>query len=110
MLTPRLVVGVFAVCVMVLVAPGVSSQTYPGKPIRIITSGAGGGNDFQSRLIAPALAEALGQPVIVENRGGGVASGEAASKAAPDGYTVLVAGTTHWQSPLLRKTLYDPVM
>ena len=52
----------------------------------------------------------MGQPVIVENRGGGGSiSGEIVTKAAPDGYSVLVTGSSFWGAPLLRKTTYDPV-
>ena len=48
----------------------VSSQDYPLRPIRIVTGDAGGANDFQSRVIAQAITGPLGQPVIIENRGG----------------------------------------
>jgi tripartite-type tricarboxylate transporter receptor subunit TctC len=50
----------------------------------------------------------LGQQVIVENRGGGVIPGEVVSKAAPDGYTLLLYGATIWTGPLLQKTPYEP--
>lgn len=55
---------------MVFGADPVSGQNYPNKPIRVITSTAGGGNDLTSRLIAQALTESLGQQVVVDNRGG----------------------------------------
>jgi hypothetical protein len=63
------------------------SQTYPSKPIRILTSAVGGSSDFASRQIAQGITESLGQPVIVDNRGN--ISGELASKAPPDGYIHL---------------------
>ena len=91
-------------------AGAVSGQDYPNKPIRIVTGGIGGGSDFLARLIAPALSGPLGQPVIVENRGGTLGSAEAASKALPDGYTVLFAGGGLWIGPLLQKMPYDPVV
>ena len=48
----------------------VSGQSYPNKPIRIVTSEPGGGLDFSARLIAPGLTATLGQQVIIDNRGG----------------------------------------
>ncbi len=63
-------------CALALGAGAVSGQDYPAKPIRLITSNPGGGNDFTARLIAQGLTGAtLGQPVIVDNRGSGVLPG-----------------------------------
>ena len=47
-------------------------QSFPTRPIRIVTSGAGSSNDFNSRLIAQGITAGLGQPVVVENHGSGV--------------------------------------
>ena len=69
-----------------------SAQNYPLKPIRIVTSGVGGGADTVVRILAPALAANLGQQIIIDNRGSGVIPGEVASKAAPDGYTLEAVG------------------
>ena len=93
---------------LVLATGVVSSQDYPSKPIRIITAGAGGGVDFTARLIAQSISGPIGQQVIVENRTGILAS-EAVSKAPPDGYTLLVNGSSHWVRFLLAKMPYDPV-
>ena len=94
---------------MVLAAGIVSGQTYPTKPVRILTSAPGGTSDFTSRIVAQGLTASLGQPVIVDNRAGGVAIAEPVSKATPDGYTLLIDGATMWVPPLMQKMPYDPV-
>ncbi len=80
---------------------------YPVKYIRIVTAGIGGGNDWLARVIAQGIAGPLGQPVIVENRGGGVIPGEVVSHAPADGYTLLAMSGGLWVGQLLRKTPYD---
>lgn len=70
-----------------------AAQAYPAKPVRMVVGfPAGGPTDIVSRTIAPRMSESLGQIVIVDNRGGagGVIATEQVSKAAPDGYTVLM--------------------
>ena len=90
-------------------AASASAQNYPVKPIRITTSGAGGGNDIKPRVISAGVTGPLGQPVIVDNRVGFV-SAEVVAKAPPDGYTLLVAGSTHWLAPYLYPSIpFDPV-
>jgi len=90
------------------------AQTYPVKPVKlIIPYPPGGGNDSLGRLIGQKLGEALGQPVVVDNRAGAGATlgTELASKAAPDGYTILLSSiTTHALAPALYPKLgYDPI-
>src|SRR4051812_35807228 len=80
------------------------AQDYPKKPVRIVTSPVGGNVDVLSRLVAPGISAALGQPVIVENRPGGVSPGDTVAKSAPDGYTVLCATNLFLFGPLLEKT------
>lgn len=86
----------------------VVAQNYPDKPVRIITSGVGGGADRMSRILEQGVAPSLGQPIVVENR---TSSGavEAVANADADGYTVLVTGGSFWVGPLMRDTSYDPV-
>ena len=90
------------------------ADTYPNKQIRFIVSfPAGSATDQVARLVAPQITRQTGQTVIVDNRGGasGFIAAEAAAKAPPDGYTVLITtGTTHAANPALFKKLpYDPV-
>jgi tripartite-type tricarboxylate transporter receptor subunit TctC len=88
---------------------GAGAQDFPNRPIRIVTSEAGGGNDVQARLVARGLAASLGQQVIVENRPSGVIPGEILSKASPNGYTLLLYNNTLWIGPLMQSAPYDPV-
>ena len=93
----------------VLVGGTAVAQTYPNKPVRMVTSGVGGGADVSSRLLAPGLSAALGQQIIVDSRGSGVIPGELVYKAPPDGYTLLLYNNTLWVGPLIQTTPYDAV-
>lgn len=84
------------------------AQNYPVKSVRIVTSPAGGGNDFVARLIARALAGPLGQKIVVDNRAT-ILIADVVREAPPDGYTLLISGSAHWIGPLVRKVTYDPV-
>ena len=89
-----------------------SAQTYPIKPIRIVTSEVGGGNDFSARLLGLGLSEALGQQTVIENRPGGegLISAMTVATANADGYTLLVQASGLWILPFLKKSLpYDPL-
>src|SRR5258706_12053329 len=106
----RFIVSTFSVGLMVLGTGVACGQNYPNKPIRIVTSNPGGTNDFTARVIAQGLTGPLGQPVIIDNRGGGsFISAEVVAKAPPDGYTLLSTDTSTWTSPLITKIPYDPV-
>lgn len=86
------------------------AQTFPTKPLRMLTAEPGGGSDLIARVIAQGLSASLGQQVVVDNRVGGVLIAELAAKAAPDGYTLLTYSSTIWLIPLMRAhTPYDPL-
>jgi len=90
-----------------------AQQKFPDKPVRIVVGGtAGGPPDLVARVLGPKLSEAWGQPVIVENRPGGgtVIGSNAVAKAAPDGYTLLLATGAFIVSAALQPRLpYDPI-
>lgn len=95
--TVLLIAGVAAVS-------NASAQDYPGKPLRLIVAfPAGGGIDTVTRIVAPKLTEALGQQMIIENRVGasGNIGADHVAKSAPDGYTVLMAYSSHASNPAL---------
>ena len=92
---------------------GAAADAWPGKTIKIIIPFAAGGvTDVVIRTISPKLSEALGQPVVIENKGGaggtlGTAMGAA---AAPDGYTFIAPAASHTTTPsLYSKLSFDPV-
>jgi tripartite-type tricarboxylate transporter receptor subunit TctC len=100
--------GSGCVVALLLLATGMASaQSYPVKPLRVITAEPGGGNDFAARVIGQAITPRLGQQWIVDNRGGagGAIAIEAAAKAPADGYTLLVYAGNVWTIPLLRKNV-----
>jgi len=90
----------------------IASDLYPAKPIKlVIPFPPGGSNDVVGRVIAQQLGERLGQPVVVENRGGagGVIGTDLVSKAAPDGYTLLFISSAFASNSALYKLPYDPL-
>ena len=88
------------------------AQSWPTKPIRVIIPfGAGSATDIVPRIVFDALSPALGQPIVVENRGGagGTLGVGAVAKADPDGYTLLGHSNAHTISPAVYGNLpYDP--
>jgi tripartite-type tricarboxylate transporter receptor subunit TctC len=90
-----------------------AADVYPNKPLRFIIPWVpGGSNDFVGRVIATKLSERLGQAVVVDNRGGaaGMIGTEIASRATPDGYTVVIAAAHHTLfAPLHAKLYFDPI-
>ena len=101
-----------ALAIAYALAQPAAAQPYPSRPVRIIVaSTAGGGSDFVARLIGNKLTEALGQQVIVDNRGGGggTIGVELGVKAAPDGYTVTLITPTYAINPALYPLKFDPL-
>jgi tripartite-type tricarboxylate transporter receptor subunit TctC len=86
---------------------------YPSRSIRLIVPfPPAGATDIVGRIVAQKLSDQLGQSVVVENRpgAGGTLGSDLAAKAAPDGYTLLIATTsTHSIGPVLQKLPYDPI-
>src|SRR5712691_7754005 len=103
-----------ALCATLLAAPAAfAQQDYPQKPIRyVVPFPAGGIADVFARIIGGRIAEAWGQPVVVENRAGagGNIGAEIVAKSAPDGYTLLMGsiGTQAVNASLYRSMPYDP--
>jgi tripartite-type tricarboxylate transporter receptor subunit TctC len=109
----RIVVGL-TLPVLLLAANSLFAAGYPERSIRIIVPYAPGGNiDITARTIAPGMSEALGQQVVIDNRGGagGTLGTDIGAKAAPDGYTLTLGstGTLSTAPPLYPRLGYDPV-
>jgi tripartite-type tricarboxylate transporter receptor subunit TctC len=103
----------FLVGLCALAVPAASAQTYPSRSITlIIPFAAGGSNDIVGRTIGKKLAEAWGQPVLVDNRpgAGGVIGAAAVAAAPPDGYTLLLVSSTFTINPAVKKSMpFDTV-
>jgi tripartite-type tricarboxylate transporter receptor subunit TctC len=106
----RAVIATLAVAVGV---SAVAAQDYPNRPVKVVVPfPAGGGTDALTRVVAKGLEQRLGQPFIIENRGGaGTTLGATAvARAEPDGYTIMVgtASTFAVAPGLYRRLAYDP--
>ena len=105
----KLIQRPFVIALVLTAASTVQAQSFPAKPIRIITSGVGGAGDVASRLVAQGIASALGQQVIVDNRASGPIPVEVTLKSPADGYTLMLYGSTVWLGPYLRANAPDPL-
>jgi tripartite-type tricarboxylate transporter receptor subunit TctC len=88
------------------------AQTYPTKPMRMISAFApGGGTDILARAIATPVSESFGQPVVVDNRpgAGGTTGSELVARAAPDGYTVIIVASTYAATSAYSPPSFDPI-
>jgi tripartite-type tricarboxylate transporter receptor subunit TctC len=110
----RLAAAIAAVVVLAAIQPGLSrAQTFPDRPLRFfVPFPAGGSTDAVARAMQPALEKILGQPVVVENKGGagGMLGVDAVAKAAPDGLTFGLAGAGALGVNIGERTkrMYDP--
>ena len=98
--------------VIAAAAPAMA-ETYPARPVTIITPfAAGSQTDAAARLISQQLQEALGQPFVIENKAGagGLIAASAVARAKPDGYTLLLTtNSTHSAIALFKSVPYDPI-
>ena len=81
-----------ALSAVIVAAGDAQAQAYPVRPVRIVTTEVGSGNDLVARLIAPGVGAALGQQFVVDNRG--ILASEIVAKAVPDGHTLLVTSAS----------------
>ena len=103
--------AVSAVLIALSVAEA-AAQAYPSRPIRLVVPfAAGGGVDAVGRTVAQKLSEGLGQPIVIDNRGGagGNVGTEAVARSAPDGHTLLITTHGHTIQPHLQKLSWDPL-
>src|SRR4051812_20454566 len=115
-MTPALVRSmlVLAGVAAVSTAHAAQTDTYPTRPIRIVVPFAPAGNiDINARIVAPGMSEILGQPMVVDNRGGagGRIGTELVAKSPPDGYTLLLgaSGTLAVQPAFHDQLGYQPL-
>jgi tripartite-type tricarboxylate transporter receptor subunit TctC len=108
-----LVAAALAIAALAIAAPPALAQSYPDRPIRlVIPFAAGGPNDLIGRPLAEKMSEALGQPIVIENRGGAAGSIGTAfvAKAPPDGYTLLMTtGSFTGNVAISANPSYNPV-
>ncbi len=105
----KVALGLIAGCAIAIASQALA-QDYPTRPIRFIVSFPPGGTvDITARIVQPKLSESLGQPIVIENRGGagGAVGTEAVARSAPDGYTFLFTLSSHTINPFLYKLNYD---
>ena len=110
----RTLIANFGLAPAAMLLPRTAFANYPDRPIRLIVPFAAGGNaDIVGRLVGERISSALGQPVVVDNRGaaGGSLGAEAVARSAPDGHTLLVGSNGPLSvNPFVQAKLgYDPL-
>ncbi len=106
----RLIAKTFLLCVGLLSAVCGYAQGFPNRTIRIVTTEPGSTSDFLARLLAQGITPGLGRQVIVENRGGGLMASDTVLRAAADGTSLVLNGSSMWLAPLMREDVgYDAV-
>jgi len=98
--------GAWGIAMVALAAFAAHAQEFPSQTIRLVIPYApGGGSDILARPVAQDMQEKLKQPVVVDNRGGagGNIGAQQVARAAPDGYTLLVANNSHTINPFIYK-------
>ena len=107
----QMLAGAARFCAAMVLSLSAAAQTFPAKPIRLVIGFApGGGTDVLARMLMQPLSEALGQPIIPDNRAGadGVIASEIVAGAAADGYTLLITSSSHAINPGIgRRMSYD---
>lgn len=101
-----------SICLLIAIPASAGADEYPSKPIRIIVPlAAGGTGDTMARLLAEGMSGDAGRRIVVENRpgSGGTIGTDVVAKSPPDGYTVVLVGTSHCMNATLQKLPYDPI-
>ena len=111
----RVVAAVIGFASALLATPALAQSPYPNKPIRMVVAfAAGGSTDVVARSVSQKLSEALGVPVVIENRAGanGTIGSDAVAKSPPDGYTILMGevGSLAMAPGLYPKLPYKPAL
>src|SRR5215471_16761557 len=103
---------IFTLCLTAMLAAAACAQGYPSRPIMLVVPyPPGGGNDVIARIVAGKMSAALGREIVVENHGGagGTIATRQVARAAPDGYTLLVATSSLAINPSIYPSVgYDP--
>jgi tripartite-type tricarboxylate transporter receptor subunit TctC len=109
----KLLARTLLVCALALLAAPANAQSWPSRPVKLIVpTGPGAATDVMARLVADGVSRTLGQPMVVENMPGasGILAHQAAARAAPDGYTLLLTNTPGMAIHLVsfKQLPYDP--